>query len=41
MNQMNRFKKIAEYREIDLNIKFKCECIINIRKTSKEINCKP
>ena len=35
----NRFKKIADYREIDLDIKFQCECRINI-DNPKEINCK-
>ena len=35
----NRFKKIADYREIDLDIKFQCECRKNINNP-KEINCK-
>jgi len=35
----NRFKKIADYREIDLDIKFQCECRKNI-DNPKEINCK-
>ena len=35
----NRFKKIAEYREIEQDIKFKCECRINFENL-KEINCK-
>ena len=35
----NRFKKIADYREIDLDIKFQCECRKNI-DSPKEINCK-
>ena len=34
-----RFKKIAEYREIELNIKMQCECRENIEST-KIINCK-
>ena len=35
----NRFNKIAEYREIEVDIKFKCECRENIE--SKDIiNCK-
>jgi len=36
----NRFKKIAEYRETELDIKFKCECRENIEEPN-EINCKP
>ena len=35
----NRFKKIADYREIDLDIKFQCECRKNI-DNPKETNCK-
>ena len=35
----NRFKKIADYREIDLDIKFQCECRKNI-DNPKDINCK-
>ena len=35
----NRFEKIAEYREIELDIKFKCECLINNENRNK-INCK-
>ena len=35
----NRFNKIAEYREIEVNINFKCECRENTNKPS-EINCK-
>ena len=35
----NRFKKIAEYREIEVDIKFKCECRENKEKPN-EINCK-
>ena len=35
----NRFIKIAEYREIELNIKFQCECRNNINNPS-DINCK-
>ena len=41
INESNeRFKKIADYREVDLDIKFKCECRINSEKP-KENNCKP
>ena len=41
INESNaRFKKIADYREIEVNIKFKCECRKNIQKPN-EINCKP
>ena len=36
----NRFKKIAEYREIEADINFKCECRENIEQPN-EINCKP
>ena len=36
----NRFKKISEYREIEVDISFKCECRINIEQPNK-INCKP
>jgi len=40
INKSNsRFKKIADYREIDLDIKFQCECRKNI-DNPKEINCK-
>ena len=40
INESNqRFKKIAEYRETELDIKFKCECRKNIERP-KEINCK-
>ena len=40
INESNiRFKKIADYREIDLDIKFQCECRKNI-DSPKEINCK-
>ena len=35
----NRFKKIAEYREIEVDINFKCECRKSIEKPN-EINCK-
>ena len=35
----NRFKKIAEFREIEVDIKFKCECRKNIENAEK-INCK-
>ena len=41
INESNiRFKKIAEYREIEVDINFKCECRENIEKPN-EINCKP
>ena len=41
INESNqRFKKIAEYREIEVDINFKCECRKNIEKPN-EINCKP
>ena len=36
----NRFKKISEYREIDVDINFRCECRKNIEQPNK-INCKP
>ena len=36
----NRFKKIAEYREIEVDINFKCECRKNTEQPN-EINCKP
>ena len=36
----NRFKKIAEYRDIEVDIKFKCECRKNIEQPN-EIYCKP
>ena len=40
INESNqRFKKIAEYRETELDIKFKCECRKNLEQ-SKKINCK-
>ena len=40
INESNiRFKKIADYREMDLDIKFQCECRKNI-DNPKEINCK-
>ena len=35
-----RFKRIADFRETELDIKFKCECRKNIEKPN-EINCKP
>ena len=34
-----RFIKIADYREIELDIKFKCECRENLERPEK-INCK-
>ena len=36
----NRFIKIAEYRNVEVDIMFKCECRINIEQPN-EINCKP
>ena len=40
INESNiRFKKIADYREVDLDIKFQCECRKNI-DNPKETNCK-
>ena len=30
----DRFKKIAEYREIEVDINFKCECRENIEQTN-------
>ena len=40
INETNqRFEKIADYREINLDIKFKCECRKNIESVEK-INCK-
>jgi len=40
INESNtRFIKIAEYRDIKLDIKFKCECRKNI-EASNVINCK-
>ena len=36
----NRFKKIAEYREIEVDIYFKCECRENLEQPN-QINCKP
>ncbi len=36
----NRFKKIAEYREIEVDINFKCECRENIEQPNEK-NCKP
>ena len=35
-----RFIKIADYREVELDIKFKCECRKNLDYPT-EINCKP
>ena len=41
INESNqRFKKIADYREIKVDINFKCECRENTEKPN-EINCKP
>ena len=34
-----RFKKIADYREVELDIKFQCECRKNLNHPNK-INCK-
>jgi len=40
INESNkRFQKIAEYREIKLDIKFQCECKKNIENPER-INCK-
>ena len=40
INESNqRFEKIADYREIQLDIKFNCECRENIESPEK-INCK-
>ena len=35
-----RFKKIAEYRQTELDIKFQCECRKNLEQRDT-INCKP
>ena len=41
INESNqRFKKIADFREIEVDINFKCECRENTEQTN-EINCKP
>ena len=41
INESNkRFIKIAEYRETELDIMFKCECRINLDQPN-QINCKP
>ena len=41
INESNqRFKKIADFREIEVDINFKCECRENTENTN-EINCKP
>jgi len=40
INESNeRFEKIAEYRNTELDIKFHCECRKNLNKPN-EINCK-
>ena len=40
INESNeRFIKIADYREIEVDIKFECECRVNLKKQD-EINCK-
>ena len=40
INESNkRFNKIAEFREIEVDINFKCECKKNIKQPN-EINCK-
>ena len=40
INESNtRFKKIADYREIEVDINFKCECRKNIEQPN-EISCK-
>ena len=39
INESNeRFRKIADYREVELDIKFQCECRENI-ENNNEINC--
>lgn len=39
IKEMNtRFEKIAIYREVDLTIKFECECLNN---NTNQVNCKP
>ena len=39
INESNeRFIKIADYREIEVDIKFECECRENLEKPN-EINC--
>ena len=38
-NSNARFRKIAEFREIELDIKFNCECRDN-QNNPNEINCK-
>ena len=41
INETNqRFQKIAEYREIELDIIFKCECRKSLEQ-NEIINCKP
>ena len=41
INESNqRFKKIADFRDIEVDINFKCECRENTEIIS-EINCKP
>tara|TARA_Y100000590_G_C15533346_1_gene944044 strand:- start:531 stop:812 length:282 start_codon:yes stop_codon:yes gene_type:complete len=41
INESNtRFKKIADYRNVEVDIKFKCECRKNLDNSNK-INCKP
>ena len=40
INETNeRFEKIAEYKKIEKDILFKCECRINIENPD-EVNCK-
>ena len=40
INKSNqRFIKIADYREVEVDIKFKCECRENLENLNK-INCK-
>ena len=36
----NRFLKIAEFRNIEVDIEFRCECRLN-KESPNEINCKP
>ena len=38
-NTNKRFKKISDYRDVELDINFKCECRENLEKPSN-INCK-
>tara|TARA_B100001123_G_C14470617_1_gene694229 strand:- start:72 stop:362 length:291 start_codon:yes stop_codon:yes gene_type:complete len=41
INESNqRFTKIAEFRNIEIDIEFRCECRSNLENPN-EINCKP